>query len=58
MQILIGSGNPGKVDEVAQFLQGRGFEAVSGEGYLSGNLALPRKQEIYACVNRYRGLKL
>lgn len=30
MRILIGSGNPGKVDEVAQFLQGRGFEAVSG----------------------------
>ncbi len=46
------------VEGLVSNMEKKGFEAVSGEGYLSGNLALPRKQEIYACVNRYRGLKL
>ena len=50
------------VQEIVEGLLGemekKGFEAVSDGGYLSGNLALPRRQEIYACVNRYRGLKL
>lgn len=36
----------------------QGFEAICDGGYLPGNLAFPRKQEVYACVNRYRGLKL
>lgn len=30
MRILIGSGNPGKSDEVRRFLQERGFETASG----------------------------
>lgn len=36
----------------------KGFAVVCEGGYLPGSLALPRKQEVYACVNRYRGLKL
>ena len=40
------------------FGETKGFEAVCGGESVPGNLALPRKQEIYACVNRYRGLRL
>ena len=39
-------------------IEKKGFETVNDRGYLAGNLALPRRQEVYACVNRYRGLKL
>ena len=31
-------------------------ENVCDGSYLPGNLAMPRKQEIYACLNRYRRL--
>ena len=41
---------------MAEF-QRKGFGAVCDGNYLPGNLALPREQEIYACINRYRGLK-
>jgi hypothetical protein len=34
----------------------RGLCAVCDGSYLPGNLAMPRKQEIYACLNRYRKL--
>lgn len=33
-----------------------GFEKICGGGYLPGNLAMPRVQEIFACVNRWREL--
>ncbi|MDD2979767.1 MAG: ABC-ATPase domain-containing protein [Hespellia sp.] len=46
------------VAEVCQLLEKRGMSAVAGGAYLPGNLAVPRKEEIYACVNRYRGLKI
>lgn len=46
------------VEGLTEKVQKQGFEAFCDGGYLPGNLALPRKQEIYACVNRYRGLKL
>lgn len=46
------------VEGLMQKVQKQGFEAFCDGGYLPGNLALPRKQEVYACVNRYRGLKL
>lgn len=44
-------------------MEQKGFAAVlgreeAGEGDMPGNLAMPRKEEIFACVNRYRGLKL
>ncbi len=46
------------VSELAENLEKDGFEAISDGNYVTGNLALPRQQEIYACINRYRGLKL
>lgn len=46
------------VRELTEDLEKDGFEAISGGSYVTGNLALPRQQEIYACINRYRGLKL
>ncbi len=46
------------VEELARALEKKGFEAVCDGEYLPGNLALPRREEIFACVNRYRGLKL
>lgn len=44
------------IDQVYKELMEKGFSAVCGGSYLPGNLALPRKQEIYACANRYRKL--
>lgn len=35
-----------------------GLENVLKEQVMPGNLALPRKEELYACLNRYRGLKM
>lgn len=46
------------IEELMDKIEKQGLHAVCDGGYLPGNLALPRKQEIYACVNRYRGLKL
>lgn len=46
------------VDEVWELVETRGLAAVCGGSYLPSNLALPRKQEIFACLNRYRGLNL
>ena len=50
------------VQLVAQ-IEKKGFAAVVGkevrnQGDIPGNLAMPRKEEIFACMNRYRGLKL
>lgn len=36
----------------------KGLELLSEAGRLSPSLALPRIQEIYACLNRYRSLRL
>lgn len=41
------------VEELQRLLEQKGFEAVC-EG-LSVNLAMPRPQEIFACLNRWRG---
>lgn len=39
-------------------LDEKGLELLSEAGRLSPSLALPRIQEIYACLNRYRSLRL
>ena len=44
-------------------IEKRGFAAIVGkevrnQGDIPGNLAMPRREEIFACMNRYRGLKL
>ena len=41
----------------AQLLK-KGLASINEGSYLSSNLAMPRPQEIYACINRYRGLML
>lgn len=45
------------VEEVWSILQEGGFSKLLGKS-LPGNLAMPRKQEIYACLNRYRQLEI
>lgn len=37
-----------------QMLKEKGMQAVSERGEISGGYAIPRKQEIFACFNRYR----
>lgn len=39
-------------------LDEKGLELLSENGRIAPNLALPRIQEIYACLNRYRSLRL
>ncbi len=41
----------------AQLLE-KGLASINEGSYLSSNLAMPRPQEIYTCINRYRGLVL
>lgn len=44
------------VEDLYDRMDAQGFGAVCDGSYLPGNLAMPRKQEIYACLNRYRRL--
>lgn len=46
------------VESFMKQIERQGFSVICDGGYLPGNLAFPRKQEVYACVNRYRALKL
>lgn len=41
------------VERLWALLEEKGFEAVC-DGYISMNMVYPRKQEIFACFNRYR----
>ena len=45
------------VEEIYQKIETQGMKAVCGDGTLPAGLCIPRKQEIYACVDRYRGLR-
>lgn len=46
------------IADVVEYLQVKleqeGMQFTAGRGTLAGGLAIPRKQEIYACFNRYR----
>ncbi|MCH5264787.1 MAG: ABC-ATPase domain-containing protein [Lachnospiraceae bacterium] len=44
------------VEATVQILQKKGWEGIFGGSSLPGNLAMPRPQEIFACVNRWREL--
>ena len=46
------------VNALWDVLQKKGIAAVCESSYLPCGLAMPRKQEVYACVNRYRRLGL
>lgn len=45
-------------EELWNILDIKGLPAVCGGSYVPGGYALPRKQEIYACLNRYRQLRM
>lgn len=44
------------VEQTMDVWRKSGWEAVCGDSMIPGNLAMPRIQEIFACVNRYRQL--
>ncbi|GAA5422396.1 ABC-ATPase domain-containing protein [Tetragenococcus halophilus] len=46
------------VDQVYDYIDRFGLDAISPYGGHPGNLALARKQELCAAINRYRGLKI
>lgn len=46
------------VEELVQLLESRGLDALEEGSYIASPMALPRRQEIFACLNRYRSLKL
>lgn len=45
------------VEILVQMINHQELEKICGGGCLPCNLAMPRKQEIFACINRYRKLK-
>ena len=46
------------VSRVEEEIKAGGLLAVTGRNYSGGHPVRPRKQEIYACLNRYRSLRL
>ena len=44
------------VNQTEKFLKTSGFEKICA-GRVPGNLTIPRRQEIFACLNRWRGIK-
>lgn len=46
------------VDAMEQKMERDGLASIAESSYLTVNFAMPRKQEIFACLNRYRGLRL
>lgn len=44
------------VDELCEKMEHDGFEAILGRKQVISGLAMPRRQEIFACLNRYRKL--
>lgn len=46
------------VDEIMKLLRERGLPAVCEGSYLPSGLAMPRRQEIFACIDRYRRISL
>lgn len=46
------------VDALMNLIERKGLASIVPGSYLPSGLALPRRQEIFACFNRYRSLKL
>ena len=42
------------VDLLFDLVDKNGMEKIYGGSYLPTGLAMPRKQEVFACLNRYR----
>lgn len=47
---------PQIVDQILDQIKRQGLSSISGSGYLRSGLAMPRRQEIFACINRFRKL--
>lgn len=45
------------IDHLYCEIEKHGFEVICGKS-VPGNLAMPRRQEMFACMNRYRGLNM
>lgn len=46
------------VDALMAVVDEKGLREICESSYLTAGLAMPRRQEIFACFNRYRGLKI
>lgn len=46
------------VDALWKLVEDKGLAAVCDGSYVPSGLAMPRKQELFACINRYRSLNL
>lgn len=46
------------VDALMAVVGEKGLREICESSYLPSGLAMPRRQEIFACFNRYRGLKI
>lgn len=57
LHIMNGKKTLGQVaDEIMEQIRRHGLISISGSSYPRTGLAMPRKQEILACINRYRKL--
>lgn len=46
------------VSELWELVQHEDYLKLSDSRYVPANMAMPRRQEIFACINRYRGLRV
>ena len=46
------------VDEVAALYDKQGWQGICGGSYVPSGISMPRKQEIFACINRWRSLRI
>ena len=46
------------IESLYEIIEKKGFAAVIPEGYSCGQPVLPRKQELYACLSRYRKARI
>ncbi len=46
------------VDLIWQEIERRGLGEICAKGYIPSDLAMPRKTEMFACINRYRRLEI
>lgn len=46
------------VDELFTVIKKDGLAAITDSSYIKSGLALPRRQEVFACINRYRSLNM
>ena len=49
---------PAIVDSIMNRIAAQGLASVSESKWIPMAMAMPRRQEIFACLNRYRGLKM